>query len=461
VTSNNPPSETTSKAGNDSVAASSGLLLAARLVTNSGYFVAVVLIAHALHPAGRGGVAFITVTALLIAAASLIGLDNATMVYAARNESLRATLLANLLTVGTIMPVVVGGVVCLALFAFPQVRPGNVLPIDLAILLVGSVATSIGNCGSAYLVGCRRFRAKALSDLVMPWGYASLLLVIYSLSHMTVTRAVTAWTVAQLLQAAIYCASSLSIAGIRRPSWSLLHESIAFGARSWAGSISAFLNARVDQTIMGLISSEQSLGIYAVAVNASEIVLYLPGAVAVALIPAIAASPPKDRLFQTLRIARIVLMLTLVSVIMAALAGWFLIPPVFGDAYRGSVGPFLWLLPGALGYASLRIFNSALLASDSPTRASIGPTAALATGVAFDLILIPMYGATGAAIAATLAFFAGGLTAVAAHRGRSRYHLGQLVPKRDDARFIKGLATRAAISASSLARRLRPKSLFR
>ena len=457
VTSNNPPPEPTSGTGGDSVAASSGLLLAARLATNSGYFVAVVLIAHALHPAGRGGVAFVTVTALLIAAASLIGLDNATMVYAARNESLRATLLANLLSVGAVMPIVVGGTVCLTLFALPQVRPGNVLPIDLIILLVGSVATSIGNCGSAYLVGCRRFRAKALSDLVMPWGYATLLVGIYSLSHMTVTRAVAAWTVAQLLQATIYCAAALSIAGISRPSWSLLHESISFGVRSWAGSISAFLNARVDQTIMGLISSEQSLGIYAVAVNASEIVLYLPGAVAVALIPAIAASPPKDRLLQTLRVARVVLVLTLISVLMAAFAGWFLIPPVFGHAYRGSVAPFLWLLPGALGYASLRIFNSALLASDSPTRASIGPTAALATGVAFDLILIPLYGARGAAIAATLAFFAGGLTAVAAHRGKSRYRWGELVPRRDDARLFKALVKRAATSARSVARRRRPK----
>jgi len=451
VTSNNPPSETASGTGSESMAGSSGLLLGARFATNSGYFVAVVLIAHALHPAGRGGVAFITVTALLIAAASLIGLDNATMVYAARNESLRPTLLANLLSVGIAMPFVVGGAVCLVLFSLPQVRPGNVRPVDLGILLVGSVFTSIGNCGSAYLVGCRRFRAKALSDLAMPWGYATLLLVIFSLSHMTVTRAVIAWTVAQLFQAAVYCTAALSIAGINRPSWSLLRESITFGARSWAGSISAFLNARVDQTIMGLISSEQSLGIYAVAVNASEIVLYLPGAVAVALIPAIAASPPKDRLFQTLRIARVVLVLTLISVIMAGLAGWFLIPPVFGYAYRGSIAPFLWLLPGALGYASLRIFNSALLASDSPARASVGPTVALATGVAFDLILIPIYGATGAAIAATLAFFAGGLTAVAAHRRKSRYRWNELAPRRDDVRLFKGLVNRAISSARSAA----------
>ncbi len=449
---NNPPTETPDATGTGSVAGSSGLLFAARLATNSGYFVAVVLIAHALHPAGRGSVAFITVTALLIAATSLIGMDNATMVYAARRESLRATLLANLLSVGTVIPLIFGGIVCLTLFALPGVRPVSVRPIDLVILLAGAVATSVGNCGSAYLVGCRRFRAKAFADAVMPWSYAAFLFAIYSFSQVTVTRAVAAWTAAQLLAAAIYCTASLPIAGINRPNWPLLRESISFGVRAWTGSISAFLNARVDQTIMGLISTEQNLGIYAVAVNASEIVLYLPSAVGVALLPYIAASPPKERVSQTLRIARTLVVITLISILVAAIAGWFLIPPVFGHAYRGSVDPFLWLLPGALGYACLRIFMASLLASDSPARASLGPAAALVTGVVLDFILIPYYGAVGAAIAASLAFFAGGVTAIAVHRAKIRYRWSELVPKREDATLIRGLIRRIALSVRSAMR---------
>ena len=207
--SNDPLVEPAETIGTGSVAASSGILFAARLASNSGYFFAVVLIAHALHPAGRGGVAFITVTALLIAAASLIGMDIATMVYAAHHESLRATLLSNVLSVGTVIPLILGGIVCLTLFALPGVRPHNVLPLDLVILLAGSVATSIGNCGSAYLVGCRRFCAKTLADSVMPWSCAAILFVIYSFSQMTATRAVATWTGAQLLAAVIYCAASL------------------------------------------------------------------------------------------------------------------------------------------------------------------------------------------------------------------------------------------------------------
>jgi O-antigen/teichoic acid export membrane protein len=439
--------ESAAKPADESVAASSGFLLAARFATSAGYFVAVVVIAHALLPAARGGVAFVTVTALLVAAASVIGLDNATMVYAARDESLRPRLLANLVSVTALMPLLVGGAVCLTLLALPEIRPGNVLPRDLGVLLAGSVAASIAECGAAYLVGCRRLRVKALADLAMPWSYATFLLLIYLLGHMTVTRAAAAWTCAWLLQAAVYFRAALSIAGIGRPSLPLLRTSVAFGVRSWAGSLGSLLNARADQTIMGLIATEQSLGIYAVAVNAGEVVLYLPSVVGIALLPFIAASLPAERLTQTLRIARVLLELTFSSLVVAAFAGWFLIPLIFGHAYQGSVAPFLWLLPGALGYAALRVFNTALLASDSPTRASIGPTVALVTGVALDFVLIPFYGAVGAAIAASLAFFAGGMTAVVVSRQKMQYGWSELIPRRDDARLIRGLARRAALSS--------------
>ena len=450
--SNSAQPETVDTSDMGSVASSSGLLFAARLATNSGFFVAVVLIARALHPAGRGSVAFITVTALVIAMVSLIGLDNATIVYATRHEPLRATLLANLLSVGAVVPFVFGSFVCLALLLLPGARPHDVLPIDLAVLLAGSVIASVGNCGSAYLVGCRRFRAKALADIAMPWGYAAILFVIYAFSQMTVTRVVVAWTCAQLISTVAYLSSALSIAGVNHPSWRLLRDTTAFGIGTWPGSISTFLNARVDQTIMGLISSEGSLGIYAVAVNASEIVLYLPHAVATTLLPHIANSPPGERVAQTLKVARALVLLTVISILVAAVAGWLLIPPVFGHSYRGSINPFLWLLPGALGFAFMRIFVAALIASDSTARASLGPIAALVTGIALDLLLIPRYGANGAAVAASLAFFAGGITAIAMHSRTATYRLRELVPRRQDVDLIKGLALRMAQSARAALR---------
>ena len=58
----------------------------------------------------------------------------------------------------------------------------------------------------------------------------------------------------------------------------------------WIGSLARFLNFRLDQVLMGFIATEAALGTYAVAVNASEVLLYLPSATAVALMPLVARS---------------------------------------------------------------------------------------------------------------------------------------------------------------------------
>ncbi len=425
-----------------SLAASSGVLLGARLGINLGYFVAAITLAHLLRPTERGAVAFITVTALVVSAASRMGIDDATSVFAARDVERRPALLANVLLAGAVSSATIGGATSAVLLTVPHLRPADVHTADLALLLLGGIASSIAICGSGFLIGCRRFLAWSVSGVVTSWGYAALLLAASSVVSVDVTRAAIAWTISQSLGAIVAVGSSLRVAGIGRPRLALLRETTPFAFRAWAGSFSSFLNARVDQTIMGVISTERNLGIYAVAVNAGEVALYLPGAVATALLPVIAASPAGHRLSQTMRIARVLLLLTSATVIVAAIGGWLLIPIVFGQSYADSVGPFLWLLPGTIGYSFLRVFSSSLLASGSPARSSLGAAAALVTGVCFDFVLIPAHGALGAAIAASLAFFAGGMVATVAHRRTVGYVWRDLVPRRSDLRFIVGLLRR-------------------
>ena len=130
-----------------------------------------------------------------------------------------------------------------------------------------------------------------------------------------------------------------------------------------------FLNFRVDQLLLGFLSTEAALGIYAVAVDGSEILLYLPSAIGLVLTPVIA---------RARRVAcrddavdfRAVTLLTTLSLVVAAILGPFLLPLAFGSAYQGAVVPFLWLLPGALGYTAMSAFSSALIASSAPGRSS-------------------------------------------------------------------------------------------
>jgi O-antigen/teichoic acid export membrane protein len=150
------------------------------------------------------------------------------------------------------------------------------------------------------------------------------------------------------------------------------------------------------------------------------------------LTPVIAREATSERVQVTLRTFRMLVLATAFSLVVAAAAGPFLLPFAFGADYDGAVVPFLWLLPGALGYAAMTAFSSALIASSAPGRSSLGPLVALVVGLVLDVILIPTLDADGAAIASSGAFILGGLVALVAYRRLHAFSLDALIPRRDD-----------------------------
>jgi O-antigen/teichoic acid export membrane protein len=226
-----------------------------------------------------------------------------------------------------------------------------------------------------------------------------------------------------------------------RPVRGLLVESIGFGVRLWVGSLARFLNFRTDQILMGFLATETALGFYAVAVNASEVLLYLPSSAATALLPLIARTEPKRRAQETLRAYRSVVFVTAAGVAAAALLGPVVLPAIFGDAFDESVVPFLWLLPGTFGFAASSVFSNALVGSSSPGLSSLGPIVSLVVGFALDIALIPTFDATGAAAAASIAFLAGGATALMTYHRLSPFTWrALLVPHRGDLDVLRALA---------------------
>ena len=221
-------------------------------------------------------------------------------------------------------------------------------------------------------------------------------------------------------------------------------RSVRYGARAWLGGLAHLLNARVDQVLLGLLASQAALGTYAVAVNASEVLFYLPSAVATALLPAVARSGGAAGVERTLRVFRVVILVTTVAVVMAAVLGPVLLPVVFGAAYQGAVEPFLWLLPSAIGFVASAVFSNALLASGAPALSSLGPVVSLTVGVTLDLVLIPRLGASGAAIAASAALLCGGTAAAVAYGLRSGLPPGALIPRRTDVALLASRAMRRA-----------------
>lgn len=426
-----PGSETDSVAD---VARGSALLFAAQVVGNIGFFVAVLELARGLHPAGRGTIAFMTVAAFIAARISRIGVNEATLIFAAQRPQRRAMLLSNLLVWSTGGAALAGGLVAGGFVALGSSRPAGMTTLDAWLIGVGVLCVAFFEAGNGYLTGCGLIRQRALVLFWAPWLYAFLLGLVSLTVGLTVPRAAVVWCAAHLVWGLCVWTPAIRNSGLGRPSRRLFTESIRFGARAYVGTLSDFLNFRTDQLLMGFLATQAALGVYAVAVNSSEVLLYLPDAVGIALLPFIARAGG-TRVPETLQTFRRLAAVTLVTLVLAALIAPPLIPAIFGHAYAHSIFPFLLLLPGAIGFAALRVFAYGMLGSNAPGRSSIAPLVSFVVGIALDFVLIPVWSADGAAAAASAAFLAGGATAVVMFRSLYSFELRDLVPVRSDFRL--------------------------
>ncbi len=425
----------------DGLARGSALLFWAQVLGNAGLFVGLVILTRALGPAGRGTIAFLTVTSIVCARVTRLGVSDAAVVFAAQRPHLRPSLLTNLVLSVTVAAVAAAAVVSGVLVAAPDSRPSGVGDAELVILALGILASALVDAGYAFVLGCSRFGIHALITVATAWLYALAVALVWATVGLTVARGALLWVAVQGVKALALLWTSARTSGVGRADWVLLRESIAFGIRAWIGSLSDALNDRADQILIAFIASEATLGVYAVAVNAWEILLYLPAAAATAVLPSVARADRSLRVEQVLKAFRSVALVSLSALAVAAVAGPPLLVLVFGAPFEASIGPFLWLLPGTLGYVALSIFSSALMASSSPGLSSLGPVVSLGLGLVLAVVLIPPFGAEGAAIAASAALLAGGATALILYRTRASFSLGALIrPRPEDLDVLKALA---------------------
>jgi len=109
---------------------------------------------------------------------------------------------------------------------------------------------------------------------------------------------------------------------------------------------------------------------------------------------------------------------------------------------------------GAIGWTASVVLSSSLLGVGASKLSSVGSVMALVATVFLDVLLIPRYGAMGAAIATSCGFFSAGAAAIIGFERRFRFSPREYLPRIDDLRTIQALA--ASTFAAVRRRRLLP-----
>jgi lipopolysaccharide/colanic/teichoic acid biosynthesis glycosyltransferase/O-antigen/teichoic acid export membrane protein len=194
------------------------------------------------------------------------------------------------------------------------------------------------------------------------------------------------------------------LVGAARPSLRLARRVYAFSVRGEVGSLLALVNLRFDFMFLAALAGPATLGVYAVASKYAEVLRLLPIAANWVLYPRFARADATTAATASRRLMWRAGIATAAASVPLAIAAAFVVPLLFGSSFLAAVLPARILLVGLAADGVAGVVTAFLYGRGRPGLNSLAAGAGMTVTVALDVVLIPRYGAVGAAVASSLAY---------------------------------------------------------
>jgi O-antigen/teichoic acid export membrane protein len=414
--------------------------------------VAGVLAARELGPAGRGIVAAVLSWPIILAYLSLVGLNTAASIRVAGGQR---DALGTTLGSAVVHSVVVGGVVMLgAIVVIPPAlgHLGGNAP-ELAVWALATIPTIIlADILMSINVALGRLAVanwcRVIGPLLLLAGTGMLVL-----RHAVAPGPIVALTIASGIVSLVVGAIGLPwrrlVVSLRE-----LFRDLRFGAKAHLGSLIGMANVRLDLVLMSVFVAASQVGYYGVANNVMMPVTTLGTAAAVLLTPRVAKMADRDRRaeinesqFASIRKdGRRYLLASAVGAGMLAVVAPFAVPILFGSAFQPVVVLVWVLIPGYIARTYAGLMSAGTLGARRTWVGNVTEGAGFAVTAALLPLLLPSYGALGAAITSTASYSTSALVAMLAIRRLARQirPSSQPIPGDHDELAISKPATVAA-----------------
>ena len=379
-----------------------GTLLSTGLAAAVGALSGIVL-ARTLGPVERGELATILLWPLAIGILGELGLSWAFSYYAARDESF----INGLWTMGWIVSAAWGTLLAAAshlLLGRFLVLSGHAREALAFTIATVPLALATG-LQSFLLLGVGALRAFNVVRTVSIFLYAAGVVGIALFGMESVRAYAIAWVVSQVLTFVLATAWFVISRGPRlewRPA--LIRPVALYGAKTYASSLTAQMTLRLDQIVMTALGASAVLGVYVVAASVAALTFPLFTALAIVVTHRFQGEAPSGAGPGVIEYLQLTFLLGLPLSMSIAFATPWLVPALFGSAYRGAILPAAILLAAGVFQGANAVLGNGLRALGLPGR----PARAEATGFILTIgllfLLLPRFGATGAAVASLAAY---------------------------------------------------------
>lgn len=181
-------------------------------------------------------------------------------------------------------------------------------------------------------------------------------------------------------------------------------------ADSWPFILSTafyLIYTKIDQVMIGKMIDAKSLGIYSAGVRVAELWYFVPAIICGVIFPAIANAKLVDQELYEKRIKKVFILIISISIIFALAQLFFakyIILILFGRAYLDSVIILKIYTWAGVIVSSIIIIQQYLIIENKTRLIMTSSFLGAMTNVALNLILIPLFGIVGSALATLVSY---------------------------------------------------------
>ncbi len=370
-------------------------------------FLTGVLIARALGPEGKGVLHLIVTTVTIVMWLGNFGIGPASIYFIGQDRERLPALVGNLL----VLTASVGGLVMVIawlLFQYSQADVVTQLPpwmwFVIALLIPLRILQSLLMQILSAVLRIKEINFVEILSTLVRLVSTVLFIVVWDGG---IRGAFLAYALGDLVLVGGFCWMVWRHCGRPgRPDLALFGASLRFGLNSYLANLMRHLNLRLDTVLVASLAVKgmHATGVYSVATNLAELLVFIPESIRLSLFPMVAASLESDANRLTQAACRHTMFLTSICALGLAAVGPFLIRYLYGGAFGDAILPLIILLPGIVMLSQAHVFYGYFMGQGRPGVTTITTLLSLLATIGLDLVLIPRYGVVGAAIASTCAY---------------------------------------------------------
>lgn len=354
------------------------------------------------------------------------------MNVAGRDKSLNPVLSANVIAYSGLVGIILVFFALHSPSLLASIFPGLPSKYIFPVIIIG-LCLIVRNCFQSLLL-VNNHMYKYGTTYVL-WGSIFLILdffflVIFDLGLIYVIYALFIASAIAALWA--FVSSYLSNGFSLKPSLKVFGMSGKMGIRSAFAVIGVFLMINVHIFGIKPLAGKNGeglvmVGIFSVCFRVFQLFQRSSDVTGNILYSSIAQNEEKTGFKMTMLVCRNLIFFSLLFAAIGGLLGKYLILIISDSKFLGAYIPLLFMLPGIVLMNTGTVLNSSYWARGYPFKVIIAPYFAAAAGLAMDVVLIPEFGASGAALSFSVMSLLWFVYIVEVFRRDSGFHLNEII----------------------------------